>query len=70
MPKIKADPTDESKLKTWIRVGKARTGMTSKDLANRTGINYNTLIYKISHPLELKVDEFFAISRVIGRYEE
>ena len=70
MPRINADITDENRLKTWIRVGKARTGMTNKDIADRTGIKYNTVIYKISHPLQLKVDEFFKLQVILGRYED
>ena len=55
-----------------LDVGCARSGGLDvpRELARRLGMSPTTLSYRITHPETIRLDEFWRMEKVLGKYQE
>ena len=71
MPKL-INPTLEkqNRIRGWIKYGKTMRGLKHDELARRLGMSPTTLSYRITHPETIRLDEFWRMEKVLGKYQE
>ena len=72
MPKVSSAFLDrQNAVREWIGRGIfSQKIRTQKELARRIGMPPTTFSSRISHPENFRLEEIWAIERIIGRFEE
>lgn len=71
MPKVKSTFKDQqNSIRKWIAMGKIDKGLKHDLLAKRLAMPPSTLSYRIAHPETIRLDEFWRMEKVLGKYQE
>ena len=71
MPKVGSYVQRENEIRAWIAYGMNLRGVrTQKDLAKKIGMPPSSLQYRGSHPETFRLQEIWALEKVIGPRKE
>lgn len=71
MPKVGSYAQRENEIRAWIAYGMNLIGVrTQKDLAKKIGMPPSSLQYRVSHPETFRLQEIWALEKVIGPRKE
>lgn len=71
MPKVGSYVQRENEIRAWIAYGMNLIGVrTQKDLAKKIGMPPSSLQYRVSHPETFRLQEIWALEKVIGPRKE
>ena len=68
MPKLSVSPTEKARrnIRGKIRAGMELQSLSSRRLAEKTGMPYSTLCRKINDPLSFTIGDVIRIEKAIG----
>lgn len=71
MPRVGSYVQRENEIRAWIAYGMNLIGVrTQKDLAKKIGMPPSSLQYRVSHPETFRLQEIWALEKVIGPRKE
>lgn len=71
MPKVGSYVQRENEIRAWIAYGMNLIGVrTQKELAKKIGMPPSSLQYRVSHPETFRLQEIWALEKVIGPRKE
>lgn len=71
MPRVGSYVQRENEVRAWIAYGMNLIGVrTQKDLAKKIGMPPSSLQYRVSHPETFRLQEIWALEKVIGPRKE